>query len=235
MPFDDIILLTTSSKNYLDAMTKKAAQKKSARKMAVKKARQTKEAVRRRLARVKENDPALPLPKFVERVNEIAQRYLPPGTPADGRVTTEFNERNVRNYQSKGLIDAPEKEGKEARYRYRHILQAVLIRVMLADGFRVPLIREMLEGKTEADFEKLLDLGPMVARKMARERSTASGPSETHRVWTRLEIAPGVEVHLARSVQPPANKEEGMEIREKISLALRDEFQRRRQRARRCE
>ncbi|MGJ8698212.1 MAG: MerR family transcriptional regulator [Verrucomicrobiaceae bacterium] len=215
-------------------MTKKAAKKKSARKMAVKQARRTKEVVRRRLARVKENDPALPLPKFVERVNEIAQRYLPPGNPADGRVASEFNERNVRNYQSKGLIDTPEKEGKEARYRYRHILQAVLIRVMLADGFRVPTIREMLEGKTTGEFEKLLDLGPMVARKMARDLNPekCNGSMEGRSVWTRLEVAPGVEIHLARSVKPPSCKEEGMEIREKISLALRDEFQRRRKRAR---
>ena len=28
---------------------------------------------------------------------------------------------------------------------------------MLADGFRVPMIREMLEGKTTEDFEKLLE------------------------------------------------------------------------------
>jgi DNA-binding transcriptional MerR regulator len=213
-------------------MTKKSAKKKCAMKLAVKQARRSKETLRRRLARVKENDPALPLPKFVERVNEIAQRYLPPGEPSDRRVASEFNERNVRNYQSKDLIDAPEKEGKEARYHYRHILQAVLIRVMLADGFRVPRIREMLDGKTSADFEKLLDLGPMVARKMARDLDPEKSSGDRS-VWSRLEIAPGVEVHLARSVKPPSSKEEGMEIREKISIALRDEFQRRRQRARR--
>lgn len=219
-------------------MNKKTAKKKSAIKMAVKKARRTKEAVRRRLARVKENDPALPLPKFVERVNEIAQRYLPPGVPADGRVTTEFNERNVRHYQNKGLIDSPEKEGKEARYRYRHILQAVLIRVMLADGFRVPVIRGMLEGKTISDFEELLELGPMVARKMARDLNPERcdrGSSENRSVWARLEVAPGIEIHLARGVKPPESREEGMEIREKISVALREEFQRRRRRARRRE
>ncbi|MDC1448100.1 MerR family transcriptional regulator [bacterium] len=216
-------------------MMKKAAKKKSARKMAVKQARRTKDAVRRRLARVKENDPALPLPKFVERVNEIAQRYLPPGDPSDGRVASEFNERNVRNYQSKDLIDSPEKEGKEARYRYRHILQAVLIRVMLADGFRVPMIREMLKGKTTEDFEKLLELGPMVARKMARDLNPEKCRGESREgrsAWIRLEVAPGVEVHLARSAEPPSSNEEGMEIREKISIALRDEFQRRRKRAR---
>ncbi|MGJ8726663.1 MAG: MerR family transcriptional regulator [Roseibacillus sp.] len=225
-------------------MTKKTAKKKgpapkkkAAFKMAVKKARQSKETVRRRLARVKENDPALPLPRFVERVNEIAERYLPPGDPVDGRVTSEFNERTVRHYQGKEIIDAPEKEGKEARYRYRHILQAVLTRVMLSDGFRVPHIREMLAGKTDGEYEKLLEIGPMVAKKMAREAggSCRENRGEERSVWVRLEVSPGVEIHIQRGVKPPSSPEEGKEIREKISVALGAEFQRRRKRARRGE
>lgn len=208
--------------------------KKGARKMAVKEARRSKEAVRRRLARVKENDPALPLPRFVERVNEIAERYLPPGQAEDGRVTSEFNGRTVRHYQGKDIIDSPEKEGREARYRYRHILQAVLTRVMLADGFRVPMIREILEGQTNTEYEKLLEMGPLVAKKMAQETVRAKQEERicnAREVWVRLEISPGVEVHIARGVTPPSSREEGEEIREKISIALRNEFQRRRKRA----
>ena len=204
--------------------------------MAIKKARQTKELVRKRLARVKDNDPALPLPKFVERVNEIAERYLPPGQAEDGRVTSEFNKRTVRHYQGKGIIDSPEKDGKEARYRYRHILQAVLTRVLLADGFRVPMIREMLEGLTTAEYEKMLEMGPVMSRKLAQEKlrgKQVNRITNTKQAWIRLEIAPGIEVHLAQSVQPPSSQEEGRDIRKKISIALRDEFQGRRTLARR--
>ncbi|YCM44331.1 MerR family transcriptional regulator [Verrucomicrobiaceae bacterium 227] len=228
-------------------MTKKSAKKKCATpakkaafKKAIKQARETKAVVRKRLARVKENDPSLPLDKFVIRVNEIAERYLPPGPPSDGRVTSEFSERSVRNYQSKSIIDPPEKEGKEARYRYRNILQAVLIRVMLSDGFRVPMIREMLEGKTTAEYEELLEMGPIMARKMARKMAAGRAMrcqdgEHARSAWIRLEVAPGIEIHLSRSVAPPESKEEGQEIREKISLALREEFQRRRRRATRNE
>lgn len=225
-------------------MTKKSAKKKCATpakkaafKQAVKRARRTKEAVRKRLARVKENDPALPLEKFVIRINEIADRYLPPGPPTDGRVTLEFSERSVRHYQSKTIIDPPEKEGKEARYRYRHILQAVLTRVMLADGFRVPMIREMLSEKTDSEYEELLEMGPIIARKMAKKMAHARGSgcqdSDSSRsAWIRLEVAPGIEIHLSRAVAPPSSREEGRELHEKMSLTLRGEFQRRRKKLR---
>ncbi|MBK1829917.1 MerR family transcriptional regulator [Verrucomicrobiaceae bacterium R5-34] len=214
--------------------------KKKAFKRAVKQAKRSKESVRRRLARVKENDPVLPLPRFVDRVNEIAERYLPPGDPADGRVTSEFNRRTVRHYQSRTIIDPPEKEGREARYRYRHVLQAVLTRVLLADGFRVPMIRDMLEEKTNAEYEALLEMGPRKARKMAREhrgegreRGCRSRESSNERqVFVRLEIEPGIEIHIARDATTPRSRDEGEELREKISIALRAEFQRRRRRDR---
>lgn len=221
-------------------MKKKTAKKKSpmgkkcaTRKIAFKVARESKGVVRKRLAKVKENDPSLPLPKFVERVNEIAERYLAPGPPRDARVTSEFSERTVRHYQAKEIIDPPEKEGKEARYRYRHILQAVLTRVMLADGFRVPLIREMLAGKTDAEYEEFLEMGPFAAKKMAREQAGGCGPGELSSAWVRLMVAPGIEIHVERGVRPPGTPEEAMELQEKLSLALRGEFQRRRARRRR--
>lgn len=218
--------------------------KKAAFKRAVKQAKRSKESVRRRLARVKENDPALPLPRFVDRVNEIAERYLPPGEPADGRVTSEFNGRTVRHYQSRSIIDPPEREGREARYGYRHVLQAVLTRVLLADGFRVPMIREMLAEQTDAEYESLLEMGPRKARKMAQEscgegrrggaraRAGVRESSEARQVFVRLEIEPGLEIHIARDAAIPASREEGEELREKISIALRSEFQRRRRRQR---
>jgi hypothetical protein len=43
-----------------------------------------------------------------------------------------------------------------------------------------------------------------------------------------LEFSPGVEVQTARGVKQSTSREEGKEICEKISIALRDEFQRRR-------
>ncbi|MGJ8655248.1 MAG: MerR family transcriptional regulator [Akkermansiaceae bacterium] len=234
-------------RNEMERPCKKAAKKgakkcakKAAFKMAVEQARSSKESVRRRLAKVKERDPVLPLPKFVKRVNKIAERYLPPGRPLDGRVTSEFNERTVRHYQGRDIIDAPEKEGREARYCYRHVMQAVLTRVLLADGFRVPMIREMLAGKTDEDYESLLEMGPMQARKLARgmrgegRRGDCGsvGSREGRQVFVRLEIEPGIEVHIARGVAEPGSREDGRELSERIAVAVRDEFRHRRRRRR---
>lgn len=172
----------------------------------------------------------LPLLPAIGKIRETDQRNRrapspPPGKTADGRVTSEFSERSVRHYQSKTIIDSPEKEGKEARYRYRHVLQAVLTRVMLADGFRVRMIREMLTGKTVSEYEELLEMDLMIARKMAKKiaphRNKACGEEgSTHSAWIRLEVVPGIEVHIFRIVAPPSSKEEGREFREKICLTL---------------
>ena len=70
-----------------------------------------------------------------------------------------------------------------------------------------------------------------MAVKPARRKS-CRGDEAGRQVYARLEIEPGVEIHIARDATIPASREEGQALREKISVALRDEFQRRGQRQR---
>jgi len=222
---------------------KKAAGKFAARKAALKRAARTKDVVRQRMEVVKTNDPAMPLPRFVERVNQISARYVPAGQPDDSRVTTEFNPRSVRHYQAKGIIDSPSKEGKEARYGYRHILQAVLVRIMLADGFRAPGIAKILADRTLEEYEEMLSMPPGAARKMAMKKRAGkkgaakkaagqggcgSGVSR----YVRVSVAPGIEIHIDAKMAPPADREEAEKVHAKVTDALRGEFQRRRRRLR---
>ena len=53
--------------------------------------------------------------------------------------------RNVRSYQSRGLIPPPEVEGRIGYYGAEHLARLQLIREMQAQGFNLTAIAHMLE------------------------------------------------------------------------------------------
>ncbi len=48
---------------------------------------------------------------------------------------TEGNERLLRHYGSMGVVDKPSREGRDALYGFRHLVQFVAARRLLAEGF----------------------------------------------------------------------------------------------------
>jgi len=48
---------------------------------------------------------------------------------------TEGNERLLRHYVSMGVVDKPTREGRDALYGFRHLVQFVAARRLLAEGF----------------------------------------------------------------------------------------------------
>ena len=48
--------------------------------------------------------------------------------------TTEGNERLLRHYVSMGVVDKPSREGRDALYGFRHLVQFVAARRLLAEG-----------------------------------------------------------------------------------------------------
>jgi hypothetical protein len=70
-----------------------------------------------------END-SYGLAEFVTAIRNYALRY---GIGVeDPKLVDELKERTVRHYQSLGVIDRPEKTGREARYMKRHLLQMLV-------------------------------------------------------------------------------------------------------------
>ena len=49
--------------------------------------------------------------------------------------TSEGNERLLRHYVSIGVVDRPSREGRDALYGFRHLVQFVVARRLLAEGF----------------------------------------------------------------------------------------------------
>lgn len=90
----------------------------------------------------------------------------------------ELPARTVRYYIQMGLADRPDGQNRGARYTSRHIEQLLTIKKWQAAGLSLERIRELLHGDET-------DLPP--------PRPKAPG---TIAVWSRLQIAPGIELHV---------------------------------------
>jgi DNA-binding transcriptional MerR regulator len=87
-----------------------------------------------------------------------AARSLLEGAPrgtADDRVTAWPDERTVRYYQSLGLVDRPLRhDGREVVYGYRHLLQAVAVKLLQAEGYSLAQAQRSLAGRSTASLEE---------------------------------------------------------------------------------
>jgi DNA-binding transcriptional MerR regulator len=82
--------------------------------------------------------------------------------PSEQRLTIDqlaqtagLTVRNVRSYQSRGLIPPPEVQGRVGYYSAEHLARLALIREMQAQGFNLTAIAHMLEQASGASEEVL--------------------------------------------------------------------------------
>jgi DNA-binding transcriptional MerR regulator len=79
-------------------------------------------------------DAAWNLEDFVAEVNTRLPTMLPVAYD-DARQREDFSVRLLRHYGSLGLVDESERVGREARYRYRHLLQVLCLRRLQREGW----------------------------------------------------------------------------------------------------
>ncbi|MFT2720394.1 MerR family transcriptional regulator [Deinococcus sp. A31D244] len=95
--------------------------------------------------------------EFVAEANGWLARLLP--EERAGRPKDEVNARLVRHYTTSGLIPAPRREGREARYDRLHLLHLLALRRLMADGLSGKVLFGTLSGRSEADLERLAQWG----------------------------------------------------------------------------
>ncbi|HEY1048201.1 MAG TPA: MerR family transcriptional regulator [Prosthecobacter sp.] len=134
--------------------------------------------------------------ELVEWVNQTAERFLPDAGNENGRVKQAFTLRSIRHYQTLGCIDAPEREGREARYGFRHYLQALLVRKLLWERLPAERIVTLLAGKTEEEYKQLLLDGIEILAVPVDRSATVQTTNNLPQSWQRLVLADGLEVHF---------------------------------------
>ncbi len=93
-------------------------------------------------------------PEFdLDGLVEVANQLLPGLLPTDARFRPDVNPRLVRHYTTQGLLEAPLRTGREARYTVDHLLQLLALRRLIAEGLQAGSIGTLL---VERDREGLL-------------------------------------------------------------------------------
>ena len=161
---------------------------------------------------------------------------------ARGTVTELPDERTVRYYLTEGLLSpAEDKQGTASVFGYRHLLQLLVVKKLQAEHLPIRKIRDLVEGRTERELERLLGAeGGVAAKKnealsyleqlltkphaappqqspqasqsprraaliesLAQSAPQASASSSGAGTWSRIELEPGLELHVHDQYRPP--------------------------------
>lgn len=194
------------------------------------------------LQQIAQQNPNWSLEELVQVANELLPQFLP-DEKAHTRVREDVTPRLVRHYTSQGLLDEPLKEGREARYTYRHLLQVLLVRRLLTEGYGASVINNLARSKTNSDLEALLQGGvqltvapanpalaflqqvqqrqPEVARSISKSPlSPAPAQSAPSTQWIRQEILPGLELHVRNDFVLPSSSQEQQNLLQRILQTL---------------
>ncbi len=153
-----------------------------------------------------------------------------------GTVTELPDERTVRYYLTEGLVSpAEEKQGTASVFSYRHLLQLLVVKTLQAEHLPIRKIRDLVDGRTERELERLLGAeggaaakknealsyleqlltkpaAPQSTQPSAAARSVMSPPPPAPQslssstgagTWSRVELEPGLELHVHDQYRPP--------------------------------
>ncbi len=147
--------------------------------------------------------------EFVQVVNRLLPEFLP-DIGFSQKVREEVNLRLIRHYTSIGAVDEPGKQGKESRYSYRHLLQLLLVRRLLAQGYNSGSIVEFPKQQSNRELIGLLEEGkPALPRLLSQQqpgdsalefldsvRKRTHSPARPARTdsnaWSRIPLCPGL-------------------------------------------
>ena len=159
-----------------------------------------------------------------------------------GTVTSVPDERTIRYYMAEGLVQTPEeKQGTASVFGYVNLLQLLTVKKLQAEHLPIRKIRELVAGKNEQELETLLGVRGASGRKTEAKQyletllasaprqplmETSAAPSpqaaagQSHS-WQRVEIEPGLELHVRSDYAPPPTSARTKSLLEKAIHRLR--------------
>ena len=95
-----------------------------------------------------------PLEQFVNIAGEVLD-VLAIGEPSVP------NERLVRYYTAEGVISRPGRDGREARYGWQHLVEFLVTRLLLNDGWPLSKVAEFMRTSDPESLESMLPEQPL--------------------------------------------------------------------------
>jgi hypothetical protein len=93
--------------------------------------------------------------EFVRTINSVLPRFLSTNK-GNEKIKDDINLRLIRHYTSQGMVDLPLRQGRCAVYNYRHLLQVLVVRKLLAQGIGANAINKLAIEKSNSELEELL-------------------------------------------------------------------------------
>src|SRR5947208_3476347 len=121
----------------------------------------------------------------VAELADVAARLLAESGPMQerGTVSEVPDERTVRYYLAEGLLSpAEDKQGTASVFGYQHLLQLLVVKNLQAQHLPIRKIRELVEGRSERELERLLGVDAKPANKQAALSYLESLLTQTHAV-----------------------------------------------------
>ena len=164
---------------------------------------------------------SLEMEELLQWVNAAVACFAPDWDKASGRVSAEFSPRTFRHYQTMGCVDPPERAGRKVYYGFRHYLQALLIRRLLHERVPSDRILSIMKGRTNAEYKQLLLAGIEIIPQVTMGIPEADALRQE--TWTRIALAPGIEIHLQEHLRRPDEAQLATWVRD-FEVALRRHF-----------
>ncbi|MBD2110219.1 MerR family transcriptional regulator [Nodosilinea sp. FACHB-13] len=192
------------------------------------------------LQQIAQQQPEMVLDRFVEVTNDLLPQFLP-DQGSGNRGQEPVNPRLVRHYTTQGWLDKPLKQGREARYTYRHLLQLLVLRRLLAEGYSTSSIGSLIGGQSDAALENILQGGVQIKVEAANpalaflsQIRDRPAPFSTNRSQTRSALpafqapsaapAPAPAAPLPPPVASPPQNWTRLEILDGLELHVRQDF-----------
>ncbi|MHC4105604.1 MAG: MerR family transcriptional regulator [Planctomycetota bacterium] len=184
------------------------------------------------------------LSEFVEKVNTLLPQYLPV-KKGNTKVRELITPRLVRHFAALGMLDDPHKIGRESRYSYRHLLQLLVVRRLMSEGYGAKAIDNLARLTDNSGLEALLhggaklrvtianpalaflteiqkrsDISKTVSRSAGLPISLTPPHPATATHWTRTEILPGLELNIGDNFHYPNSIQEQQALIQHINHTL---------------
>lgn len=182
------------------------------------------------------------LEELVREANALLPEVLPEEA---GRTGGDVSSRTVRYYTSEGVLDPPGRSWREARYGGRHLLQLLVARKLLAEGYTiralVPEVRKQTDlellallqrpmqvtlkavpsGNAALDYLDALEVPSPKAARLSSTRSRSPQSSQPHESVRRLRLGAGLELLVDEDYLLPRSAAEWQTLLEEVEAALR--------------
>ena len=119
------------------------------------------------------------------------------------------NERLVRYYAAEGAMSKPGRDGREVRYNYRHLVEFLVTRMLLKDGWPLMKVGQFVSSSDPAELERMLpeeSMTPAQRELRSIKRSMARPVSEGVAEFAEPPNRPSMATAVSRRAPPDVNE-----------------------------